>query len=106
MSIEIALENSMTLAIYSALGQTVTYTTATGPAEFKVILDNPDTDFGADIEVQAADSDVTARVRKATITQPVRGDTITDANAKIYYVDSVRRLNESEWICELRRTNG
>ena len=99
MAFEVTQDNAMTAAIYGALGETVSYTGITGT--FQAIITRGDGDFTG-FDTTAADGDVSARVRVADVAQPTRGDTLTDADATAYVVDSYRRLNASEWALELR----
>ena len=102
MTLEISFETAMVEKIYSALGQTVTYDDGVSPVSIYMIVDNSDEQFPSGFNVGVADANVIARVRLADITQPKRGDTITNANAVTYTVDSVTRLNETEWTIEIR----
>ena len=91
-----AVETSMTTALYSAMGQSVTYTAQDAIATtIYAIVDDGSELFG--IESQTAERLTTARVKKSDIATPRRGDTITMTAGTVYVVDGITPANNVEW---------
>lgn len=90
------IETSMATALYTAMGQSVTYTAQDASAQtIYAIVDDGSETFG--IESQTAERITRARIKKADITTPRRGDTITMASGTVYVVDGVTPENNVEW---------
>lgn len=103
MPITLAFDTQMTAALYSALGEAVTYTgSVDGAVSIDAIIDRPDEQFPAEFEVTVSDSNVTARIKVADVPAPRRGDTLVDVNNGQYTVDTYQKINASEWAMELR----
>jgi len=90
------MESAMCSALYTGLGQSVTYTAQNATAAtIYAIVDDGVEYVGAD--VQAAERITSARVKASDITMPRRGDRLTLAAGTAYLVDDVARENNTEW---------
>ena len=104
--LSIVVELAITDEIYKILGQSIVYKGADYISHILAVVDNQDEFFPAGFESQANNGDVKARIQKADIASPQRGDLIADKDGKTYYLSSYSTLNEAEWTLELRRQNG
>ena len=91
-----AMESALVVAAYQALGQAVTYTATGGASSIYAIVDNGSELFG--FQSETAEAVARARIKASDISLPVRGDTITMADATVYKVDSVDQENNVEWL--------
>ena len=90
------MEAALVNAAYTALGQTVTYTPQDADSSsVNMIVDNAAELFG--FEAGTAEDIVRGRVKISDITKPRRYDCIEMADGTAYVVDSVERLNNTEW---------
>ena len=103
MSLSTDFDRHMTAAIYAAMGEDVSYTAGSATAQIKCIVRRGDAEFPVGYESPGAAGNDSVRVLVADVAMPSRGDTITDADGDVYTVDSVQRLNLSEWVIEVRR---
>lgn len=86
----------MCAALYTGLGQSVTYTAQNAAAAtIYAIVDDGVEFIGG--EVTAAERITTARVKVADVATPRRGDKLTMAAGTVYLVDDVSRENNTEW---------
>lgn len=90
------MESAMTVAVYAALGQSVTYTgQAADAVTIYAIVDNGAELFG--LETNATEDVARARLKASDIAKPRRGDLLTMADGTVYMVDTVNRENNVEW---------
>lgn len=93
-------ETAITAALYSVLGNAVTYTSqAQGALSINVILNTSSTLFGP--VSQTAEDITTARVNLSDVTTPQRGDTIENSAGATFIVDAVDQENNVEWLLTL-----
>lgn len=103
-AMEIAFQQAHAATVYAVLGQTVTYEPAQGTASSIVmILDVGNDPFADAYGAQSGEVSITGKVLKANVTQPSRGDKITDGSAVEYTVDAYSELSMTEWSLTLRR---
>jgi len=89
-------ESAMVDAVYSGLGQLVTYKEVGETAvSIYSIFDDGNSLFG--VASETSEALATAHVKVSDITMPGRGDLLTLASTKVYVVDSVERKNNTEW---------
>jgi len=88
-------ETAMCAALYTALGQSVTYDPTAGDAVTIYSIVDDDTDIIGG-EGQVGERITTARVKVADVASPLRGDQITVSGTD-YLVDGVTKLNNVEW---------
>ena len=106
MTLSTTDDAAMTATCMATLGQAVTYAgQVDGSASINVIIDDRDALFPGGFDAQGSDADCVARLAKADVENPRRGDTITDAASTVYTVDSYRVHPQSatEWLMEVRR---
>ena len=100
---ELAFERAMTTSIYQALGVTVTYTSAVADAaEIECVPADASEFFATELGAQTQRRIQTARVQKSDVEKPYRGDTITNADGKVYTVTDYAQENAMEWNLTLR----
>jgi hypothetical protein len=90
------MESAMTVALYAALGNAVTYTAQDAEAaSIYAIVSDTSIDIGQDSQMS---EDLTfARIKISDVATPRRGDRIETAAGKVLVVDAVRRENNVEW---------
>ena len=105
MALERSFERTMTSALYAALGISVTYTPTVGSPSsiYSIPVDSSD-QYATALGVQVSESTQLYRVKKTDIAQPVRGDTITDADSNVFTVENYSDENAVEWILTLRES--
>lgn len=102
-AMELAFQQAHAATAYSVVGETVTYESVSGTSTsvIAVISDASDSVAGG-FSTAAIDGEVTARLLKAVITSPRRGDKIV-RNSVVYEVDTYSQLNAVEWLTVLRK---
>ena len=99
MTIE-SMESAMTVALYAALGNVVTYTAQDADAvSIYAIVTHTSIEYGQETPMS---EDVTlARVKASDIATPRRGDLLETAAGQVLVVDGVQRENSVEWALTL-----
>jgi hypothetical protein len=104
VAFEIAQESSMTVALYGALGQTVSYAARdAATVSIKIVMKTGSLDFPGAFDNPTAETQISARVLKSDVAVARRGDRLVDATGAEYVVDSVAEISAPEWLLTLRR---
>ena len=83
-------------ALYTGLGQSVTYTAQNATAATIYAIVDDGVEF-IGFDPQAAERVVSARVKASDIATPRRGDRLAMTAGTVYLVDDVARENNTEW---------
>jgi len=91
-----AHESAMTVAVYAALGQSVTYVAQDADSStIYAIVDTNSELIG--IAADHAEEVTRVRVKVSDVPTPRRGDRIEMANGDVYVIDGVNKENNVEW---------
>lgn len=108
-ALEIAMDEALSQQTMAACGQTVTYErVSAAPVEIVMVIDYEANPFPDGAGMQLGEEDIKGRVRKADVSQPTKGDLITDAAGTVYTVRnwSQNPVAAPEWSLILVRCNG
>lgn len=105
MSLTLSNMSTQTKRLYASIGEPVIYAPALGsPISINAIVTRQSQLAPQSIPITFADGENSARILKADIIQPVRGDKIIDADGDSYTIQDVDdNFNESEHEVQLRK---
>lgn len=106
MSFTLLKASKHTKRLYARLGEPVIYMPTRGTAlPINAIITRQSQLGPSGVAINVADGEDSARIRKADIVLPTRGDKIVDAENTVYTIQDVDdNFNESEHEVQLRET--
>ena len=107
-ALEIAMDEALSQQTMAICGQTVTYEMLSGtPVEIIMVIDVESLSYPDGGEMQLGEEDITGRVKKTDVSQPTKGDLITDAAGSVFQVRTWMQnpLAAPEWSLVLVRCN-